>query len=325
MSPRRRSVAPKLISSLLLACCSVPAYAQWVSPELIAEEARIARAAAYGQPKEITPGCVSSPLPATPQAPTYAMRIDDSFLGLMPIRFDVTAWRVRCNDSDYQLVLTLDPYQGAVSIENLFQVRQGGQQFNSTMVTSTTGAPFNGALSRPTSVLLQYAGSPSQAFDDDAALTIHWIGFSTAGAQSLEIPSATASTEPPAGIPVDDRVEGAWFNPATDGQGFLLDVDPVQGVLSGGWYTATSADGDRDWFTFLGTIGDNHIVDVEVYKTTGVKFNESSPVDTFRIGEGRFQFNSCTDARFTFSVPELSSSIQIIPLSRVTTPPAQCQ
>lgn len=38
-------------------------------------------------------------------------------------------------------------------------------------------------------------------------------------------------------IALNQGLSGAWFNPTTSGQGFAVEVNPVNRVIDGGWYT----------------------------------------------------------------------------------------
>lgn len=102
---------------------------------------------------------------------------------------------------------------------------------------------------------------------------------------------------------------GSWFEPATSGQGFLLDVvvgqDPPRVVLY--WFTYTSeaggAEGQR-WFIAVGTYqpGDSGIT-LDILMPTGGAFDTRPPEpDVVTIGAAEIEFHSCTEATFTYDI-----------------------
>lgn len=102
---------------------------------------------------------------------------------------------------------------------------------------------------------------------------------------------------------------GSWFEPATSGQGFLLDVvvgqDPPQVVLY--WFTYASEAGGPEgqrWFIAVGTYqpGDSSIT-LDILMPTGGVFDTRPPEpDVVTIGVAEIGFHSCTKATFTYDI-----------------------
>ncbi|HEX6832275.1 MAG TPA: DUF4397 domain-containing protein [Rudaea sp.] len=130
--------------------------------------------------------------------------------------------------------------------------------------------------------------------------------------------------------PVDRSVAGAWYNPATSGQGFTFVPVPSQNRLWGTWYTYDADGKSQVWYSLdtLGTPGttnadrpgtfDNKHAVFAVTKTTGGVFNTGAPVTSVPAGELDVTFNDCNAASATYI--NGSQSLQI-PLTNLTPAP----
>jgi hypothetical protein len=134
--------------------------------------------------------------------------------------------------------------------------------------------------------------------------------------------------------PVSDfGFSGAWYNPATSGQGAVIEVNPSDGHVFLGWYTYAAAGGATDvtgqrWFTAQApyTVGTTTI-DMTVYASTGGAFDSSNgTVQTDPVGTATLTYTSCDSATFdyTFTAGELNGSSGSIPLSRPSRTPSSC-
>lgn len=282
------------------------------------------KSAAGLAPKELNQSCgLTAPLPTTPAGETYRVQINDVFFGVQRSAFEMIAWRKPCPaDGDMQLMLTLVPPPGGTMLNELFTVRQGSRNFNTQLVRDAAGTRTALTLTQPTTFLLQFVGDAASTFDDDAALTVRYLGLGSGGA--VELPAvATSNPPPPTDAPkVNDAIDGAWFNPDQPGQGFLLDADARGSLLAGGWYTAHPTTNQREWYTFLGTTSGSQ-ADVILYRTEGVRFGTRGTVSDVEIGTGRITFTSCTEASFTYTSSELPSQPPIA-LRKLTTADRDC-
>jgi hypothetical protein len=124
------------------------------------------------------------------------------------------------------------------------------------------------------------------------------------------------------GFPIDHTLSGSWFNPATPGQGFFLDVSPALNLFFAGWYTWTATPGQYDWLTAQGNYsGDTALVPVA--RTVGGVFDSGTATNTTQVGWARFRFFGCSsghvDIEFDDGHPNAS-----IPLVRLTPPLPGC-
>jgi len=104
---------------------------------------------------------------------------------------------------------------------------------------------------------------------------------------------------------------GAWFAPATSGQGLLIDLRPPSGdddgLLVGGWFTYDPTDAADDpttqhWFLLEGTLAQAQggVVTVPVYRAIGGRFDQRPTANVQRVGEATLTFDGCSDATLAY-------------------------
>jgi hypothetical protein len=126
---------------------------------------------------------------------------------------------------------------------------------------------------------------------------------------------------------------GNWYDPATSGQGFVIEVNPASGNLFFAWYTyaangqAAGAAGQR-WYTGLGGFTPSmRTVDTTLYETEGGVFNQAAPPpQSVAVGTATITFASCGAATLSYSFTSGSNAGHsgLISLSRVGPTPAGC-
>jgi hypothetical protein len=140
------------------------------------------------------------------------------------------------------------------------------------------------------------------------------------------------SGTPPANV--DFGYSGNWYDPATSGQGLVVELNPNASVVFFAWYTyapngqAAGAAGQR-WYTGQATytLG-SRTLQTTLYETTGGVLNSATPApQTVAVGTATLQFTACNAAKLTFNFTGGSSAGQsgTINLQRVGPVPAACQ
>jgi|GEM_PF-7041299 len=134
----------------------------------------------------------------------------------------------------------------------------------------------------------------------------------------------------------DDQVEtfalnpgfnGTWFNPATDGQGFLFDVLPESNTFFAAWFTFDDAEvvsdqnavvgsAEQRWFTAQGTLGDTNTVELSIYNTSGGVFDDLTAVNSAVVGTMTVNFENCSEGLIEYEMND-GSLINTIPIQRV--------
>ena len=132
----------------------------------------------------------------------------------------------------------------------------------------------------------------------------------------------------------DFALSGNWFDPATSGQGFVFEVNPLSPIVFFAWYTyapsgqAAGAAGQR-WFTGSAAymVG-SRTIPLSLFETTGGVFDAPTPMTqtTNPVGTATVTFTSCSAAQLQFSFTAGSNAGQsgMINLTRVGPVPAGC-
>lgn len=117
---------------------------------------------------------------------------------------------------------------------------------------------------------------------------------------------------------------GAWDNPAINGQGFVMEVEPDfygagTGLLFAGWYTndVTAAGGQR-WYTLQAQVSASSAsVTTSIYLTQGGSFTSSLATTTTAVGQATLQFSDCTHGSLQYNFNDGSGRSGAIPLTRL--------
>lgn len=112
---------------------------------------------------------------------------------------------------------------------------------------------------------------------------------------------------------------GAWFNPATSGQGVLIDVEPGEQFMFISWFTYTDAvtenPDEQRWLTAQGKYSGN-TARLDLFETLGGRFDDPQVVTTNQIGEVALSFGDCGHGQMTYRMDEEALQGEL-PLLRV--------
>ena len=118
---------------------------------------------------------------------------------------------------------------------------------------------------------------------------------------------------------INQGIAGAWYEPATAGQGLVIDVEPASRFLFVAWFTydvpaAGSAPKlgapEHRWFTAQG----NYTADtatLQVFQTSGGAFDVPRTTTTAPVGTLQLRFDSCTAGRAQYTIPAAGLSGEI--------------
>ncbi len=118
----------------------------------------------------------------------------------------------------------------------------------------------------------------------------------------------------------------AWFNPATDGQGFFITVFPDLNVVLLAWFTydttlpspdanANLGDPGHRWITAVGPIDGNSAV-LEIEVASGGLFDDPAMVNRRVDGSITLTFESCTSGTVAYNIPSINRQGSV-PIKRV--------
>lgn len=223
----------------------------------------------------------------------------------------------------------------------------GGQRWYSVQgtVTSASSATMpiymseGGNLDAPPSVGVTTVGQATLAFSDCTHGTLTYafsdgsgrngtIALSRLGSNVACVPGGDST--PPGSY----FLSGAWYDPATAGQGFVFDIDPVAHNLFAAWYTYAAngaqigGPASERWYTLQSsfTPGSGHVSNVPIYQTTGGVFDQTSGVTSTQVGSATITYHTCNSATltYTFNAGSNAGHSGSIDLARVAAAPSSC-
>lgn len=127
---------------------------------------------------------------------------------------------------------------------------------------------------------------------------------------------------------INAGLSDAWYNPETEGQGFLINVFPVLGQAFMAWFTFLPerpdppgqlqlGDAGHFWLTAIGPYSGNQAV-LEVSITEGGSFDSAEPAPATRpFGDIILEFSDCENGTISYDIPSLNRQ-GVIPIERIT-------
>ncbi len=113
---------------------------------------------------------------------------------------------------------------------------------------------------------------------------------------------------------INPGLSGAWYNPATDGQGIYIEVLPATGQVIMAWFTFDTEFPDdmtpseigyagNRWLVAIGDFTEN-VFSGTVYQTSDGKFDDPATVNNEVVGTVSLTFNSCAFLEMSYSLYE---------------------
>jgi hypothetical protein len=108
-------------------------------------------------------------------------------------------------------------------------------------------------------------------------------------------------------VDINAGMDGAWYDPITSGQGFLIDSypDPEGGnFIFVAWFTYgdDTASGQR-WLTTQGSF-EGSIAEMDVWESTGGSFDDPQPPSREPVGTMSIDFTDCSNAILTYALTD---------------------
>lgn len=111
---------------------------------------------------------------------------------------------------------------------------------------------------------------------------------------------------------INAGLSGAWFTPATSGQGIYIEALPDAGQLIMAWFTFDTELPDamtpsevgfagNRWLVAIGDFTENEF-NGTVYQTSNGKFDDPASVDNTAVGTVSMTFNSCSELIMNYSL-----------------------
>ncbi|HWZ72928.1 MAG TPA: hypothetical protein VN326_15840 [Casimicrobiaceae bacterium] len=212
-----------------------------------------------------------------------------------------------------------------------------GQPNAALTILQNTGGNFNA----PPITNAQVVGTATLSFDTCTSGQLSY-SFSDGTGRTGSIPltrltqNVTCSTTSARPTNADFALSGNWYNAATSGQGFTVEINPNSSTVFSAWYAyATNGAGagaaGQRWYTAQPTSAfapGSRSIPVQIFETTGGMFDTPTPPaqKTVAVGTGTLAFQSCSSATFSYNFTGGSSTglSGTIALSRVGPLPPGC-
>jgi hypothetical protein len=168
------------------------------------------------------------------------------------------------------------------------------------------------------------------------SLTVRAEGGALGGAQeatvalvgsNVKVDFVAGTITGPALDPNQHGLTGSWYEPATSGQGFEVEVfanqsGPGSGSIFVSWFTYDSTAGGAErqrWYTLAGAVatGQSSIA-LTIYQNTGGNFNALPITNAQVVGTATLRFSSCTAAQLAYAFTDGSGRSGTIDLTRLT-------
>lgn len=195
---------------------------------------------------------------------------------------------------------------------------------NQSSLNENSNIQFNDSWTLPSNISegLYYVGVviSQDANDSDPSNDIKYDGI------RVRIEKRPEQEETP--FEINPGLNGSWFYPQTNGQGFLIEVLPKQGTLFLAWFTYDSTRPPSNYVAKLGEPGhrwltaqgpySGSIANLEIYSTSGGVFDKSSPGPTTNhVGTMSVEFSGCNKGTVTYYIPGVAIG-QVIPIQRIS-------
>lgn len=125
---------------------------------------------------------------------------------------------------------------------------------------------------------------------------------------------------------INAGLNDAWFNKATDGQGFFITVFPELSIILVAWFTydtqlpsaeATANLGDpgHRWLTAVGEINGS-MAEMTIEIASGGLFDTGGGVTRVEDGTITLEFENCNEGTVTYNIPSINAA-GLVPIERV--------
>ena len=136
-----------------------------------------------------------------------------------------------------------------------------------------------------------------------------------------------AGSAPPATSPDLNQhgLTGSWYEPATSGQGFAVQIIPNQtpgnGVAFVSWFTFDTVIGGAEhqrWYTLQGpVITGQPSASLTIYQNTGGNFNAPPATNAQAVGTATLSFDTCSSGELSYSFTDGTGRAGTVPLTRL--------
>ena len=231
---------------------------------------------------------------------------------------DYTTYSGQLTMLDAQLVRHAEYPFSRVQTAKLQPARAGTARFVYTTPSGLIVQQFNPTSGQPGERRALPTQNTGVRFTIDLDGVVRAITFDAAlGREVLRISRPTPGSF--TGPIRQSALSGAWFNPASTGQGLLLQL--LNGnVLFGAWHTYAPEGGNalskQQWFTVSGEVTNQRgRITVPIYRNGNGRFDTDGTTPAEAVGSAELVFTSCDQMEFWYRIGEDTGAF---PLQRLT-------
>lgn len=143
--------------------------------------------------------------------------------------------------------------------------------------------------------------------------------------RATNLAGASASVVPARFVEINQQgLTGAWFEAATSGQGFALEIYPSTGPGTGvafmSWFTYDTTVGGAErqrWYTAQGPVTTGQATaQLTIFQNTGGNFDAPPVTNPQAVGTATLTFDTCSSGQLTYAFSDGSGRSGTIPLTR---------
>jgi hypothetical protein len=139
----------------------------------------------------------------------------------------------------------------------------------------------------------------------------------TGGSDTTIAFQMTEETLPPPFL-LEPGIASAWFDPAHEGEGFLLEMLPNNGAVVY-WFTYDE-NGEQDWYVASGEVRGNRIVFPSLLRVSGGEFGpgfDPSKITEESVGSASFIWTGCDEGDMSYQIGNQHGRMQIVRITRL--------
>jgi hypothetical protein len=117
---------------------------------------------------------------------------------------------------------------------------------------------------------------------------------------------------------INQGIAGAWFDPGTPGQGFLIEIEPASQFIFMAWFTYEQAPAkigaqEHRWLTAQGNYSGNS-AEIPIFRTSGGIFDDPAGTTTEQAGTMVVNFEDCMSGTIEYDLVDagLQGDISIV-------------
>ena len=145
-----------------------------------------------------------------------------------------------------------------------------------------------------------------------------WDSETNTGGYNTKISYQVTSQDVPAPFLLEPGMTSAWYDPAHDGEGFLLEM-LANNVAVLYWFTY-DGEGKQDWYVMVGEVRANRIVFPNIFRVSGGVFGpefDPEKITEEVVGSASFLWSSCDTGDMSYRIGTQHGRLELARITRL--------